>query len=121
MKIFDSAEYSKKENPTIGKTYKTDILSELNAESLCGVFTIVMPGDKGGAYHYHEKREHLIFIIKGEGVEIVEGEEFSVKAGDVIYVPAKVKHTLINKSDKELRYLGYCSCTPGDRDRVEFE
>ena len=118
MKVFNSQEYAKKENPTPGKTYKTNLLEELNAESLCGNFTIVIPGEKGGAYHYHEKREHIIFIIAGEGVEIVEGQEFPVKAGDVLFVPAKEKHTIANKSDKDLRYLGFCSCTPGVPDRV---
>lgn len=121
MEIFNSTEYAKKKNPTPGKTYKTDLLAEVGAQSLCGVFTIVMPGEKGGVYHYHEKREHLIFIIAGEGVEIVEGQEFPVKAGDVLFVPAEEKHTIVNNSKKELRYLGFYSCTPGEPDRVDLE
>ncbi len=119
MHIFNSREYAVKTNPTPGSTYKTDILSDLKAQSLCGVFTIVMPGDKGGAYHYHEEREHLIVIIEGEGVEIVEGKEFPVKAGDVLFVPAGEKHTIVNKSKREMRYLGFCSCTPGVPDKQE--
>lgn len=121
MHIFNCTEYAQKTNPTPGKTYKTDILSDLKARSLCGVFTIVMPGDKGGVYHYHEMREHIIVIIKGEGVEIIEGREFPVKSGDVLFVPAGEKHTIKNNSAGELRYLGYCSCTPGVSDRQELE
>ena len=121
MKVFNSQEYAKKANPTPKETYRTYLLEELNAESLCGNFTIVKPGDKGGAYHYHEKREHIIFIIEGEGVEIVEGEDFPVKAGDVLFVPAKEKHTIVNKSDKDLRYLGFCSCIPGVLDTIKLE
>ena len=121
MKVFDSEAYSKLENPTPGKHYKTDLLRELKAKSLCGVFTIVQPGDKGGAYHYHEEREHLIFLIKGKGVEIIEGEEFPVKAGDVLFVPAGEKHTIMNNSNEEMRYLGFCSCNPDDPDRHLLE
>jgi len=121
MEIFNSAEYAGRANPTPGKTYKTNILAELGAQTLCGVFTIVMPGDKGGAYHYHEKREHLIFIIAGKGVEVVEGKGVPVRAGDVLFVPAGEKHTIVNNSQEELRYLGFFSCTPGVPDKVELE
>ena len=121
MIVFNSQQYAAMENPTPGKQYKETLLGIDNAKSVCGVFTIVLPGEKGGAYHYHSEREHLIFIIKGEGVEIIEGKENPVKTGDVLFVPAGEKHTIANKSDSEMRYLGFCSCTPGDPDRVELE
>jgi len=54
-------------NPTPGKTYKKDLLKELNAQGLYGVFGLVVPGGKGGALHYHERGEHIIVIVSGEG------------------------------------------------------
>jgi len=121
MKIFKSGEFASMKNPTPGSTYKEDLLKKLNAQSLSGVFGLVAPGDKGGEYHVHEKGEHIIFIISGEGVELVEGKEIPVKAGDILYVPAGEKHTTVNNSKGELRYLGFFTCTPGKADRVEFK
>jgi uncharacterized cupin superfamily protein len=121
MKIFKNEEFAGMKNPTPGKTYKKDLLKELNAQSLYGVFGLVLPGDKGGAFHYHERGEHIIVIVNGEGVEIVEGAEFPVKAGDVLFVPAGEKHTIVNRSDKELRYLGFMTNTTGKPDKIEVK
>ena len=121
MKIFKGEEFGGMKNPTPGKTYKKDLLKELNAQSLSGVFGLVVPGGQGGDYHVHERGEHIIVIVSGEGVEIVEGEDFPVKAGDVLFVPAGEKHTIVNRSDKELRYIGFMTCTPGKKDRIEFK
>jgi mannose-6-phosphate isomerase-like protein (cupin superfamily) len=117
MKVFKIEEFMKMENPKPGTTYKQALLKDLQARSLSGVFGLVVPGSKGGDYHYHEKGEHVIFILSGEGIELVEGKEFPVKAGDVIFVPAGVKHTTLNKSEKDLRYIGFLTCTPGQEDR----
>ncbi len=45
-------------------------------------------------YHYHEKTDEL-FKFKNEGTVILEGVEFSVNKGDVLYVPKNMKHKLI--------------------------
>jgi mannose-6-phosphate isomerase-like protein (cupin superfamily) len=58
-------------------------------------------------------------IVSGEGLEVVEGGEVPVKAGDVLYIPAGEKHTIVNRSDKELRYLAFMTQAPGEKDRVE--
>ena len=121
MKIFKGGEFAGMKNPTPGKTYKKDLLKELNAQGLYGVFGLVVPGGQGGALHYHERGEHIIVIVSGEGVEIVEGAEFPVKAGDVLFVPAGEKHTIVNRSDKELRYLGFMTNTPGKADKIDLK
>jgi quercetin dioxygenase-like cupin family protein len=58
-------------------------------------------------YHYHKNRESIIIFISGEGIEIIEGEEFPVKTGDVLFIPAGEKHTTLNRSDHDLRYLEF--------------
>lgn len=120
MKRFSGDEFAGMANPTPGKTFKKDLLEELHAQGLHGVFGLVVPGGQGGDYHYHEKGEHIIVIVSGEGIEIVEGKEIPVKAGDVLYVPAGEKHTIVNRSDRELRYLGFMTQTPGVKDKVEI-
>ena len=119
MDIYHIDEFVKKENPTPGERYRLDILTDKqNAEKLGGHFSILAAGIKLH-YHYHEKRESLIFIIKGEATEVVEGEEFSIKAGDVLFIPAGEKHKLENRSDKDVYFLEFF--TPVKRDVVVVE
>ncbi|MFC1943695.1 cupin domain-containing protein [Chloroflexota bacterium] len=58
-------------------------------------------------YHYHDKRESIIITISGEVTEIIEGEEIPIKTNEVMYIPAQEKHTVVNKTDKEFRYLEF--------------
>ena len=55
----------------------------------------------------HETGEHIILILTGDGLELVDDKEFPVTAGDILFVPAGVKHTILNRSHKDLRYLGF--------------
>ncbi|MFH1241489.1 MAG: cupin domain-containing protein [Pseudomonadota bacterium] len=113
MEIFKTEEFINMENPTPNSTYKREILKGLHAQSLLGVFGLVVPGGQGGDVHSHDKGEHIILILSGEGVELVEGKEFPVKAGDILFVPAGLKHTILNRSNKDLRYLGFLSVGQG--------
>jgi mannose-1-phosphate guanylyltransferase len=62
------------------------------------------PGSKID-YHYHNNRESVIILLSGEAIEMIEGKEIPLKAGDIIFIPAMVKHTIMNRSGKDLRYL----------------
>ena len=107
MKMFRSEEYIKMENPTPGETYRPKILtSEDQAKNLWGIFGLFPPNTRV-PYHFHSKRESLIIIISGEGTEVFEGKEIPIKAGDILYIPAGEKHTTINRSDKDLRFLEF--------------
>ena len=119
MKIYDTKKFASQENPAPAEQYRLDILTEAEgAIKLGGHFSVQVAGG-GGAYHYHENRESLLFIIRGEGIEVVEGKEYPVKAGDVLFIPAREKHTILNRSDEELRYLEFY--TPPQRDVVEVK
>ena len=121
MKIFKGNDYIKMENPTPGESYRPEILTtEHEAKDLGGMFGLLTPGTQV-PYHYHKKRESIIMLISGEGIEIIEGEENPVKAGDVLYIPSGEKHTIINRSDKDLRYLEFFTCPPVSADFIAVE
>jgi quercetin dioxygenase-like cupin family protein len=119
MKLYRTNEYIDKENPTPGRRYRTEVLTESDdAKRLAGIFVILPAGDQV-PYHYHASRESLIYILSGEGIEKVERQEFPVKAGDVLFMPANEKHTIINRSDKDIRYLEFYA--PIERDFIEVD
>ncbi len=46
-------------------------------------------------YHSHLHRDEVWNIITGDGKVILDGEERYIKAGDIIEIPAGVRHTVI--------------------------
>ena len=119
MNVFKTEEYIRKENPNPGQPYRPEILTEEhNAKSLGGMFGLLVSGSQV-PYHYHKNRESIIIVISGEAIEVIEGEEIPIKAGDVLHIPAGEKHTTINRSDKDFRYLEFYTSPPLSADFVE--
>jgi oxalate decarboxylase/phosphoglucose isomerase-like protein (cupin superfamily) len=66
---------------------------------------VLLPG-KGHARHNHPDAEEVLYVLAGEGDQMVaDGEPFPVKAGDVIFVPTAVFHSTINTGWQPLRLL----------------
>lgn len=119
MKVFKTDDYIRMENPTPGEPFRPEILTnEHGAQNLGGMFALLAPGNRV-PYHYHNQRESVIMIISGKGIEIMDGEEIPIAAGDTFFIPAGVKHTTINNSDKDLRYLEFYTNPPLGADFVE--
>ena len=118
MKVFKIEDYINMENPIPGEPYRPEILKgEDGAKHLGAMFAILSPGNRV-PYHYHQKRESIITVINGEGIEIVEGEEFLIKKGDIIFIPSGKKHMTINNSDKDLRYIEFFTNPPLNADFI---
>lgn len=121
MKLFKTEDYVKMQNPEPGKPYRPEILtSEHQVKNLGGMFGLLVPGSQV-PYHYHNNRESIIIVISGEATEIIEGKEIPIKAGDVLYIPPGEKHTTVNRSAKEFRYLEFFTCPPVTADFVEVK
>jgi len=54
--------------------------------------------------HAHEQEE-VYFIIDGQGVMIVDGEEQAVQPGSYVYISPNQTHLLKNTSQSELKML----------------
>ena len=107
MKILRSKELMSIVNPTPETRHRLNILTEEdNAKALAGHMS-VLPAGGDVPNHYHAKRESLIFLIDGTIVEIVDGREFPVAAGDVIYIAAGERHRMENRSQREARYIEF--------------
>jgi len=121
MKVFKSEEYIKMANPTPGQPYRPEILTkEHQAKNLGGMFGLLVAGSQV-PYHYHNTRESIIIVISGEAIEVIEGKEIPIKAGDVLFIPAGEKHTTINRSKQDFRYLEFFTYPPIGADFVEVK
>lgn len=54
--------------------------------------------------HDHEP-EQCYYIIKGNGLMMIDGESKEVTAGDAIYIPSSLKHGIKNVGNEVLEYL----------------
>ena len=66
--------------------------------------------EPGGFQHLdsHEP-EQMYYILEGQGLMNVDGEERRVQAGDCIFFPSFVEHGLKNTGEGVLRYLSAAS------------
>jgi mannose-6-phosphate isomerase-like protein (cupin superfamily) len=63
-----------------------------------------------GAYvapHSHEDIEEVYYILEGTGEITVNNEQREISKGDIIYVPPKAVHTVLNNGKKPLRLITF--------------
>jgi oxalate decarboxylase/phosphoglucose isomerase-like protein (cupin superfamily) len=94
-----------------------------SAEHLTVGHVKLLPG-QGHLRHNHPGSEEILFIIAGEGEQMVEtdleengGEPrtFQVKAGELVHIPASVYHQTLNTGDTTMELLAvYSPCGPED-------
>jgi quercetin dioxygenase-like cupin family protein len=76
--------------------------------------TIMPPGVKSRhAIHRHPNAEEWEYIVSGVALKHVGGETFTLKAGELAYIPRNVYHGLENASDTEplVTLWGYCGAS----------
>ncbi len=113
MEIFKIEEFIKKESPNPGERFVQQLLTrEKKAKNIGGILVVLPAGGKT-PYHFHNKRESVIIPISGEATEIFEGKEIQIKPNDVLYIPPIEKHGMINRTDKDFRYLEFFTADAG--------
>lgn len=45
-----------------------------------------------GDLHHHEHTEEIYYIVRGEGVMELDGEQHAVRPGTTVYIPPGLKH-----------------------------
>lgn len=106
---------SDKERSGYMKPYVEKIETEaMFAEKSWGTYTVidVHPGSmtvkismKAGehmAYHMHNYREEVWTVVSGEGKAVIDGVEQIIKAGDVLKITPRCKHSVIAVSNLDI-------------------
>jgi len=61
--------------------------------------------------HTHEDHEELYYIINGKGRIKVGNEEAQFRDGDIIYIPNKTAHSIINDGTDMIDFLAFGGLT----------
>jgi quercetin dioxygenase-like cupin family protein len=114
-KLFKASDLLKMTSPKPAELYRLEVLTDKDdAKNLGGIFGIMPPAAPGAkpAYHYHKDRESVIMVLSGEATEMIEGQEIPLETGDVIFIRPMVKHTIMNHSGKDFRYIEFFTYPP---------
>lgn len=67
-----------------------------------------LPAGGSTERHYHKVSEELYYLLEGQGVMEIDGEEREVSPGDAILIPSGAWHEI--KAAEPMRFL--CCCAP---------
>jgi len=65
---------------------------------------ILSPG-KGHTSHRHPGEEEILYVVSGEGEQMVAGERRSLRAGDLVHIPPDVAHETVNTGWEALKLV----------------
>jgi mannose-6-phosphate isomerase-like protein (cupin superfamily) len=60
--------------------------------------------------HHHAGSEEMYYLLAGEALMEIDGEEKRVTAGDAILIPVGTRHQITNTGADDLTFL--CTCSP---------
>lgn len=63
---------------------------------------VLAPRGPRGRVHRHTRADNVYIVKSGEGELTVEAEVHRIVADDVVFIPAGMRHSLSNVSDREL-------------------
>ena len=70
-----------------------------------GVNALVYPPGQEGFLHYHDEQDELYFVHRGRASFEVDGDEFELGPGGVVYVESTTLRKINNRTDEELVVL----------------
>jgi len=73
--------------------------------SLCKVKRITVEPSQSLSYQFHYKRSEVWTIISGIATITLDDKREEFYPGDVIKIPAEMKHRIENKTDKEVIFI----------------
>jgi len=94
-------------------------IKNLFSDSLCSSFCIIVKNEIKS--HKHLKHSEHVIVESGEGVMKLNDKEFTIKEGDVIYIPKNTVHSVIVKGKKPLKVLSIQAPFFNGDDRVLTE
>jgi len=109
--------------PYIGNIEKLTLKNEYFRQVLytsqhCQLVVMSLTPNEDIGFEVHEIVDQFIRVESGEGKAILNGEEFILKDGDVVIVPAGTKHNIINSSNEKKLKLYTIYAPPHHKDKV---
>lgn len=93
---------------------------QLGAQHVEVVLGNLRPGG-GGDPHYHDGVEQVVFVLRGQGLSEIEGEQFEIGPGTLIFHPPDQMHRELAVSDDFQVLVIYAPPLGGLKDAASFK
>lgn len=70
---------------------------------------VVIPAGLSSRPHYHPEAEETYFILKGKARMIVDGKEYLLSPGDVVFIQPPERHQIFAEKNEDLEFLVACA------------
>jgi len=88
---------------TAGRHFLLGATPEVGCASATQFIGLIPPGRAPDHFHRYDE---VIYILEGEGVLEIGGEQAPLRAGSCVHLPRTLVHCLANTGARELRVLG---------------
>jgi mannose-6-phosphate isomerase-like protein (cupin superfamily) len=82
---------------------------------------IIIPPGKSSSTHYHKQTDETYYVLKGTGSMTVNGNEFSITAGQACHLTPGDNHSIENRGENDLEFLAVCTPAWVPTDSYEVE
>ncbi|MDX6474979.1 MAG: hypothetical protein QOH95_490 [Gaiellaceae bacterium] len=88
---------------TAGREFVLGATPDAGCASVTQFVGLIPPGRAPEHFHTYDE---VIYVLEGNGVLEIAGEQTPLLAGTCVHLPARLVHCLANTGDSELRVLG---------------
>ncbi len=86
-----------------------ELTSKLPTNGEFSVAYIELPPNESDKKHFHPNMDETYFIIKGDATILIDDKRKRVSSGDLIFIPKKSVHCLINDSNEMVEFVAFSS------------
>jgi mannose-6-phosphate isomerase-like protein (cupin superfamily) len=88
---------------TAGREFVLGVTPAAGCASVTQFVGLIPPGRAPDHFHTYDE---VIYVLDGEGLLEIGGEQAPLRAGTCVHLPARLVHSLANTGESELRLLG---------------
>jgi quercetin dioxygenase-like cupin family protein len=88
---------------TAGRQFVLGATPETGCNTVTQFVGLIPPGRAPDHFHRYDE---VIFVLEGEGVLEIDGEQAPLRAGTCVHLPRTLVHCLANTGTSEMRVLG---------------
>ena len=104
----DARWYARPGRSSVSFTGKDELASDSLFPMLGVQLAVIEPGEPNSLYHWETEAE-AFFVISGEALLIIEGQERPLRQWDFVHMPPKTEHVLVGAGDTPCVFLAMSS------------
>ncbi|MDD1750205.1 MAG: cupin domain-containing protein [Methanothrix sp.] len=107
----------------LARQKEADLKSDMNITQVASgdnasINLVLAPPGSILKMHYHNSRDEIAYVIKGQAVFNASGQEYALVAGDLMYIPSLMQHGVIVTGNETLQLISTFAPAFDGKDRI---